>query len=348
MDLVIIPPAFANNIDGIEFVLVKERARALSRFFDSITVISGSEKEILEGNIKYISLKLNGKLNSIKYFICLRKLLKKSKNTIILNYCPFLPGIFSVIAARSSGVKSCTNFIGAPEAYASCVSSLSYKILLMLSSSVITTSEFLSERLRNVHNREIRIVYNSVRPGFRKIRTKKIKNSVLYVGRLSKEKRVDHLLKAFSTAHSKNPTLLLYVAGDGPEKQNLHALATELNVIRNVKFLGHLDTKDVILLMNKCEVFVLPTRYEGFGMVAIEAMRCGTPVIAMKSGGPVTVVGDAGILVEPDDVSELSGCILRLFSKRSEIKRLSEKGIRRSMDFDYETWGSRLFEAMVK
>lgn len=85
-----------------------------------------------------------------------------------------------------------------------------------------------------------------------------------------------------------------------------------------VQFLGALDRKEVILQMNKCDAFVLASKFETFGVVLIEALSCGKPVISTKSGGPNVIVNENnGLLVPVDNIKELSNAMLDLYQNYS-------------------------------
>ena len=121
------------------------------------------------------------------------------------------------------------------------------------------------------------------------------------------KKGFDILLKAFSIVYKEKPEVKLILGGDGPERENLQKLAKILNIEEAVTFAGALPRENVRLLMAESACFVLSSHVETFGVVLIEALSQGTPVVATKCGGPESIIvsGD-GILVEVADVNALA------------------------------------------
>ncbi|TDQ38681.1 glycosyltransferase [Aureibacillus halotolerans] len=131
---------------------------------------------------------------------------------------------------------------------------------------------------------------------------------------LTKGKGMHELLTAFASAH-KNSAARLVIGGDGPEKASLIKLAQSLQIDEQVTFLGMLSRSDVIRSMQACDAFVLASHYETFGVVYIEAMACGKPVIATACGGPdAFVTKDNGLQVPVGDVAALSNALRKLAS----------------------------------
>lgn len=135
---------------------------------------------------------------------------------------------------------------------------------------------------------------------------------ILTVSRLSAEKNLDHLIKAFLLVNSKLKDSVLIIAGDGNDRERLKKLAKELRIAQRVKFVG--ERKDVEKFYTIADVFVLPSRYEGFGQVLLEAMAFGVPVIGLKADYPKVIVaneeiiinGKTGFLVDPYLVEDLA------------------------------------------
>lgn len=103
---------------------------------------------------------------------------------------------------------------------------------------------------------------------------------VLFVGRLIPEKNVDVLLGAINHLRTDNPDIQCVIIGDGPQRQRLESIVHHNNLANNVVFLGAVDDhKEVWAFMKQAKLFVLPSQREGFGITALEALGCGTPVV---------------------------------------------------------------------
>lgn len=152
---------------------------------------------------------------------------------------------------------------------------------------------------------------------------------MLSVSALIKTKGIDLNIRAVSKLINIYPTIKYYVIGDGEEYKNLKRLVDDLNLNRNVIFLGRLPHSQVIKYMSsKCDVFVLPSWQEGFGIVYIEAMNSGIPVIGVKGQGIEDVIVDKknGFLVQPHDLDDLACTIDYILSHKDTAKIVGENG----------------------
>lgn len=123
---------------------------------------------------------------------------------------------------------------------------------------------------------------------------------------LTQKKGIDILIRAFAKNFKGNESVELIIGGTGEERCNLEKLALEEGVKGQVSFLGDLSRERVVKEMQQCDVFVLPSRYETFGVVFIEALACGKPIIATKCGGPEMIVNaDNGLLCDINNVNQL-------------------------------------------
>jgi len=139
----------------------------------------------------------------------------------------------------------------------------------------------------------------------------------LSVGNLNKNKSIDILLEAFSNLNTKAPDIKLRVIGDGAEKPNLIKLAKKLGIDKNVEFLGGLSRDQVKIEMSNASALVHSSRYETFGVVIIEALAMGLPVVATRCGGPESiVVPEVGYLVEKNSVESLVWAMKELYKNR--------------------------------
>lgn len=120
------------------------------------------------------------------------------------------------------------------------------------------------------------------------------------------KKGMDILIKAWAKVSAKYPQAKLIIGGGGKSLEKVVEWTREYQVTENVEFLGALTRQQVVEQMQMCDCFVLPSRYETFGVVYIEAMACGKPVIAVANGGPDDFVHEFnGILIQPEQEGEL-------------------------------------------
>ncbi len=133
----------------------------------------------------------------------------------------------------------------------------------------------------------------------------------LCVARLTPQKGLEYLIRAAKILLDRGISKFsVTVAGDGPDRGSLLELAASLGVSAYFSFLGMVDRSEVKRLIQECDVFVLPSLHETFGIVTAEAMACGKPVIATRCGGPEFVVPrHAGFLVNPGDPTGLADAI---------------------------------------
>ena len=162
------------------------------------------------------------------------------------------------------------------------------------------------------------------------IEVKQASGKAVFVGRLTTQKGVDLLLRAW--AQLVEPRQLILV-GEGAERSSLEALGSELD-LDNVTFTG--STNDVRSYLQQADLFVLPSRSEGIPNALLEAMACGLPVVASAVGGIPDVVqdGESGLLVPPDDVPALAGAIGRLLAD-SDLRRQMGQKARQRVESDY-------------
>ena len=133
---------------------------------------------------------------------------------------------------------------------------------------------------------------------------------VSFVGKFTDFKGIDLLIKAARIISDEIPEVAFAFAGDGQLMLDMKKLKAELK-LDNVYFLGHQTQIDVASLYNAADVSVVPSRIEPFGLVALEALACGTPVVATKAGGlPDFVNNEVGQLVEMDNYEALAKAII--------------------------------------
>ncbi len=144
---------------------------------------------------------------------------------------------------------------------------------------------------------------------------------ILYVGGIKKSKGIEYFLKAakrlMGTSHRPIELLLI---GEGDYDRGARLLAQELEIARAVTFVGKRPNPEIPLWMNACDLLVLPSLSEGFGVVLIEAMACGKPVVATRCGGPEDIVNpDVGVLVPPGDEAALAKALQEILCHKYQF-----------------------------
>lgn len=136
----------------------------------------------------------------------------------------------------------------------------------------------------------------------------------LHIASLNAEKKGQkELLQAFCHAFKDNPNVRLRIGGDGPSRKELEQLSEQLGIRKQVAFLGLLKREKVVKEMQNCETLVLASPFETFGVVLIEALSCGKPVIATACGGPEHIVNEEnGYLVPPNNVRALATAMQKM------------------------------------
>lgn len=160
-----------------------------------------------------------------------------------------------------------------------------------------------------------------------------------WAGRLEHVKGIDLLLKAISEIQTQTEAeFSVRLAGRGSLRSQLENQAESLGIGNQVAFLGRISREEIQQEMQEANCFVLPTRYEAFGAVLIEAMATGLPVIATRSGGPQFIVNDTnGILIDPEREDQLAAAMLQMIRKyrsfdpahirRETIRKYGEKTV---------------------
>jgi glycosyltransferase involved in cell wall biosynthesis len=156
---------------------------------------------------------------------------------------------------------------------------------------------------------------------------------IITVGRLVRRKDHQTLLHALSMLKHKDANLL--VVGDGPESQNLQDLANTLKISGQVQFRGFVSEDLKYQLLSNSDVFALTSLHEGFGLVFLEAMHCGLPVIAARTGGQNDFLqdGKTGFLVPHGDQHALKKALSDLIEQKELCASMADKNRRISCEF---------------
>ena len=151
---------------------------------------------------------------------------------------------------------------------------------------------------------------------------------LLFVGRLAAVKGLPVLFEAIAQLRQDRPNIILTIAGDGPDRQQLVQRAKELNIEENVRFLGYQSQSQVRELLAETDVFVMSSFAEGVPVVLMEAMAAGLPVVATRIAGVAELVEDgvSGFLVPPGDATALAERVAALLDDEDLRNRFGKAG----------------------
>ena len=174
--------------------------------------------------------------------------------------------------------------------------------------------------------------------------------TILSVARQYPRKDTRTLIRAMKIVVEGHPAARLIVIGGGPELPRLRSLSSELALEKHVSFRGPVARDhDVREAYFEADLFCLPSRQEGFGIVFVEAMAAGLPVVAARAGATPEVVehGRTGLLVPPSDPDALAGTLVRLLGSPEERRMLGAAGTRAAERYGLETVGQDLVHRLL-
>ena len=178
-------------------------------------------------------------------------------------------------------------------------------------------------------------IYAKTNNNFQEYKGKKI---ILSVSHLVRTKGIDLNIKVIAKLKQKYPDIIYLIIGEGKEKKSLEKLVNELNLQNIVIFIGEVSHHKVMKYMEACDIFSLPSWNEGFGVVYLEAMAQGKPVIGCKGEGIEDFVedGKTGLLVKPKDVDSLVKALDFLLSHPTEAQEMGKRA--RDLVLNNYTW----------
>ena len=222
-------------------------------------------------------------------------------------------------------------------------------------SAIITVSDAsrkdLLEQLRIPADEgsKVKTIYNGVSERFRPAAHMKpdtTDKNILFVGRVDPYKNLEELIRAFAKIREKNLfPITLTVAGPRDERYpEAPNTAKELGVDDAVNWTGYISDEDLVCAYQQADVLVHPSRYEGFGLQVVEAMACGTPVICGNGGALPEVAGDAGLVLDPNDIDNMARQIEQVLSDRQLAAEMTRKGFQQASKFTWERVAQQVLE----
>ena len=232
------------------------------------------------------------------------------------------------------------------------------------SDGVTAVSQSLKDETFRTFNieQDIRVVYNFIdferfkktdKEHFKKIIAPQGERIMVHTSNFRKVKRVEDAILIFKQVHEKVPSKLLMI-GDGPERQHAEQLCREIGLCNEVRFLGKQDAIEELLAI--CDLFLMPSESESFGLAALEAMACEVPVVSSNGGGlpEVNIHGVTGFLSNPGNVDEMAAYATCLLETDDLLQSFRANALRQAQRFDlnnilpdYEQYYEEVIEKSV-
>ena len=242
--------------------------------------------------------------------------------------------------------------------------SIFMKLILNKAEKIITVSEFTKKEIIKhfqVNSRKINVIYNGIDSHYYPRDKNKVnqiinqyeleKNYLLYVGNIKAHKNISNLIFSYCIAKKKENKLpQLVICGEQDEDYDVVSSVLmqdpnlELQINENVKFLGYVKYEDLPYLYTGASIFIFPSLYEGFGFPPLEAMSCGTPVIASKDSSMPEILGESAYYVNPCNSGEIANAIEHLWINLPLKEDLRVKGFNQVKRYDWNVSGSKHLE----
>lgn len=226
-------------------------------------------------------------------------------------------------------------------------------------SAILPVSDSLAERMSSFGYRQHTVIPNMVDENLYKPdkQAKKSEKFLFFtLCGLEKPKGVEDLLRAIALWNPSPEKIQFQIAGDGEDREYFHKLASDLNIDSLIHWLDYQPRSEIPKLMNRCDAFVLPSHHESFGIVYVEAIASGKPVIATRCGGPESIVNQwNGKLVPVGDVKALAEAMKSMMNQIDDYNpekiredfenRFSRKAVTKKITDQYRSildeWSSR-------
>jgi len=220
--------------------------------------------------------------------------------------------------------------------------------VLQRATAVASTSHAMADQVRRLTPERHEVAVTPFGVDLDRFSTQQSRHGPLTIGivkSLAPHAGVDLLLRSFAglcadaDVHAAQPDCRLLIVGDGPQRDELVQLATQLGISNRTNFAGAVAHAEVPRWLHQLDIYAAPSRLESFGVAVVEAGACGLPVVVSHAGGlpEVVVAGETGLVVPGDDVPALQAALKRLVLDAALRERLGRQG-RARVEREYE-WG---------
>ena len=346
MHILVLPSWYPSSYNSLSGIFFKEQAEALAKFGHKVSVISIQEiglNEILqdkkmpnfyrkgiENNVYTYTMEYPNFIRIKKFRMQLKKILfqKIFKKYIerdglpnIVHLHSFGNGEFAIWIKKNYNIP----YVVTEHSTDFARKNLSIEALkkasniFKYSSYSIAVSKQFKELLENKFNQKFSYIPNIVNMDIFSLKHELLKDTFNFIciGFLNKKKNHKMLIKAFTKVFKNQKNITLSIVGSGSEYTQLESLITKLDMQNQIFLKGSMARDCVVRILQESDAFVLSSQYETFGVVIIEAMACGLPVVSTKSGGPESIIAlkELGLLCNITEDS-LSQALRELYTNR--------------------------------
>ncbi|MFH1661540.1 MAG: glycosyltransferase family 1 protein [Candidatus Falkowbacteria bacterium] len=240
---------------------------------------------------------------------------------------------------------------------------INVKKLIKKFNKIVAVSESTKNdviQLCDVDKNKVKVIYSGIGEQYKKLDVETqnfafIKNKynlpnrfIFYLGNLEPRKNICGIIKAYNELRNRNINLenikLIIAGGNGWKSKDIFKTFEKSKYKDDIKFLGYADASDKVYLYNLASLFVYPSFYEGFGFPPLEAMACGTPVVSSFSSSLPEVVGNAGLMVDPYNISDIARAMEQILIKKDLRYNLINKGFNQACKFKWENTAKQYLE----
>lgn len=229
------------------------------------------------------------------------------------------------------------------------------KPILQNADAALALTEDMKQKMQDICGREISVVPNGIDIKRFKISSsggKKAGNSktIIFVGRLHPVKGVQYLIEAMAIIHREMPDVKLVIVGDGTERLRLEELRENLDLNGCIQFAGQVPQERIPKIMHQADIFALPSLSESFGIVIIEAMAAGLPIVTTNVGGLPELIKnwENGFVVEPKNPEAIAEKILLILNNNDLKAIISTNNITKSQQYSWDNAVEKIISTYEK
>jgi len=238
-----------------------------------------------------------------------------------------------------------------------------YPRIAKVASRIVTVSEFSKSDLLkfyNVDGSKVDVAYNAVGDEFKKLEEVKIKEVrnkyssglpyFFFIGSLHKRKNIDGMIKAYDhfRSSSSSPVKFIFAGAKRWWTKEMEEAFSSSPYKNDIHFIGRVTDTQLVELIGGAYALMYPSKFEGFGIPIVEAMKCGVPVITSNETAMPEIAGDAAMLVNPHSVESMSDAMIKLVSDEGLRQTLIAKGFEQSKKFSWDQSADKMWKSIER